>query len=219
MPDRMEVQGPTRSRVRLGLLPMAVLLIGVLNAQEASAQFGLFPNWPIKRERVPHELENPIHHYYRYQYWGHYPTCWRQFPDGHGCASAAFPDRAAEYAERPLVIPEGLDDTGPILERSRLPFEDLEEPQRPDLEIPPLNPDDSDPFNFEEPLGQPRSSNLTPGASDRSNNDRHLETVSARDLWDESSREVRTTAFEARPPMNRPRQTGLWNRLIRRFGR
>src|SRR5438105_15280655 len=53
------------------------------------AQTQLFPLAPIQRQRVPCPLEDPVYGLYRHQYYGYFPTCWRQFPPGWGCPSPA----------------------------------------------------------------------------------------------------------------------------------
>lgn len=74
-------------------------------------QGGLFPLAPIRRERVPCPMEDPIYGMYRHEYFGYFPTCWRQFPQGWGCPSPEAPDPALAFQKRPRdprpeIIPE-----------------------------------------------------------------------------------------------------------------
>ena len=122
----------------LGVLATCLLATSVAEAQ-------LFPNLPIRRERVPCPEELPVYGLYRNKYYGYYPTCWRQFPPGWGCPNHESPDWEAELARQPLDIPdeefggyggygeEGLgglggpggmeDETAPPLPERRSPFE------------------------------------------------------------------------------------------------
>jgi hypothetical protein len=73
----------TRPRQRkqgwvLAALTVFLGLPGLAQAQQS----GLFPLQPIRRERVPCPLEDPIYKRYRTDYYGFYPTQWRKFPDG-----------------------------------------------------------------------------------------------------------------------------------------
>jgi hypothetical protein len=85
-----------------------VLLLILAAPPLSSAQ--LFPNAPLKkRPKPPCELENPVHKYYREQFWGHYPTCWRKWPTGWGCPSAEKPNWELEKQKTPLDKLEPLD--------------------------------------------------------------------------------------------------------------
>ena len=68
------------------------------------AQTELFPLAPIKRERVPCPMEDPVYGLYRHQYFGYYPTCWRAFPPGWGCPSPEAPNPALEFQRRNRAI-------------------------------------------------------------------------------------------------------------------
>jgi hypothetical protein len=68
-------------------------------------QGGLFPLAPIKRERVPCPMEDPVYQLYRQQYFGYHPTCWRKFPNGWGCPSPEAPNTEADFRKRPRDKP------------------------------------------------------------------------------------------------------------------
>lgn len=57
----------------------------------ALAEAQLFPNAAIHRKRVPCCQEPPVYKMYREQFYGHYPTCWRQWPSGWGCPTPEAP--------------------------------------------------------------------------------------------------------------------------------
>ena len=65
----------------------------------SAQQTGLFPLAPIRRERVPCPMEDPLYGLYRSQYYGYFPTCWRRFPPGWGCPSPEAPNAAQSFAE------------------------------------------------------------------------------------------------------------------------
>ncbi len=65
-----------------------LLVLGLPALAQAQGGQPLFPNLTTyKRQRPPCCSEPPIYGIYRRQYYGHYPTCWRQFPPGWGCPS------------------------------------------------------------------------------------------------------------------------------------
>jgi hypothetical protein len=85
----------TNSRRRDQGLALAVLTVVLSLPELAQAQqSGLFPLYPIKRQRVPCDQEDPTYKTYKYQYFGYHPTCWRPFPDGWGCPSRLAPTKA-----------------------------------------------------------------------------------------------------------------------------
>ena len=77
----MIAKRPNRMVSALGLL-LGALIVPALVPDEALAQMQLFPNATIKRKRVDCAMEEPIYGLYRKQYYGYYPTAWRQFPPG-----------------------------------------------------------------------------------------------------------------------------------------
>ena len=128
-----------------GALLAALLAPGIAEAQ-------LFPNLPTrKRERADCSQELPVYGVYRQKFYGYYPTCWRQFPDGWGCPSPESPNWQAELARQPLDIPEegdlgGLDDFGGGLGGPD-PFGAFDDEELPGL------PGARSPFELDEPPG------------------------------------------------------------------
>jgi hypothetical protein len=102
------------SRIRGRLLVLAALLMVVSWPDLARAQqTGLFPNLPIKRQRVPCDQEDPIYKVYKNKYFGYHPTCWRQFPSGWGCPSPDGPNREESFKKYPFGGPVGGDNRPP----------------------------------------------------------------------------------------------------------
>jgi hypothetical protein len=84
-------------------LGLAVLALVVSLSERAQAQqSGLFPLAPIRRERTPCAMEDPIYKTYKQQYFGYHPTCWRPFPAGWGCPSPEAPNKEKSFREQPL---------------------------------------------------------------------------------------------------------------------
>jgi hypothetical protein len=96
------MQKKTRRRGHGLALAVFVVVASVPELARAQ-QMGLFPNHPIKRQRVPCDQEDPIYKVYKNQYFGYHPTCWRTFPAGWGCPSPQAPDKAKSFAELPLA--------------------------------------------------------------------------------------------------------------------
>jgi hypothetical protein len=116
------------------------------------AQTQLFPLAPIKRERVPCPMEDPIYGLYRHQYFGYFPTCWRTFPPGWGCPSPEAPNAALEFQRRkrdplPENPPEPDEGRGP----APIPGEEpgMQRPGR--TPMPPLPPGERSPFDIDRP--------------------------------------------------------------------
>lgn len=102
----------TRSRRRLGWAAAGVLAAAAGAPELARAQqSGLFPLAPIRRERVPCPMEDPVYRMYRNQFFGYHPTCWRRFPSGWGCPSPEAPNAAESFRVLPRDKPPA--DTGP----------------------------------------------------------------------------------------------------------
>jgi len=116
-------------------LGLAVLALVVSLPELARAQQGgLFPNAPIRRQRVPCDQQDPIYKTYKYQYWGYHPTCWRRFPDGWGCPSPEAPNKEKSFEKQPLNVGspiEGGDVGRPDEGMSHRP--DTARPRLPDL--------------------------------------------------------------------------------------
>lgn len=90
---------------------MAVAL-GAPSLAEAQ-QGGLFPLAPIRRQRVPCQMEDPVYRLYRQEYFGYHPTCWRRFPDGWGCPSPEAPNAAEAFRLLPRDNPDELEELNP----------------------------------------------------------------------------------------------------------
>ncbi len=101
------MRNETRRRFRSPVAWALALVFGVPALAEAQ-QSGLFPLRPIKRERVPRAMEDPIYQLNREQYFGYFPTCWRPFPRGWGCPSPEAPNVEEEFRREPLQKPTGL---------------------------------------------------------------------------------------------------------------
>jgi hypothetical protein len=126
--------------------PAAWALVLTLGAPAlVQAQTQLFPLAPIRRERVPCPVEDPVYGMYRHQYFGYFPTCWRTFPPGWGCPSSEGPNLAKSFADqprdKPREVPLGPEEEGPM------PGEEPSAPgRRP--QFPPL-PEGRSPFDME----------------------------------------------------------------------
>src|SRR4051794_41752520 len=79
----------------------AIAMVVIAPTVASAQQSGIFPLHPIKRERVPCPMEDPVYGLYRHEYFGYHPTCWRRFPPGWGCPSPEAPNAAAEVQKRP----------------------------------------------------------------------------------------------------------------------
>ena len=96
----------TQARTRLGWSAASALAVVMLAPKLAQAQqTGLFPLAPIRRQRPPCAMEDPVYRLYRTEYFGYHPTCWRRFPTGWGCPSAEVPDAAKEFKILPRDLP------------------------------------------------------------------------------------------------------------------
>src|SRR5262245_29841149 len=103
-PRTDEARMLTNPRKGSAALAMVGLSLAVSFYERAQAQqTGLFPLAPIRRQRVPCDREDPVYKYYKHQYFGYHPTCWRKFPDGWGCPNPEAPDRARSFREIPLA--------------------------------------------------------------------------------------------------------------------
>jgi len=127
-------------------------------------QSGLFPLAPIRRERVPCPMEDPIYERYRHQYFGYHATCWRPFPAGWGCPTPEAPDVARAFKERPRSSPPPIlppEEAGPE-EPGEMGEEGGAEPEKPatapDVNLP-LPPPRS-PFELD--TTEPKGASLSP---------------------------------------------------------
>lgn len=170
----------SRSR-RRGLVLGALTLILSMPELARAQQSGLFPNAPIKRQRIPCDQEDPVYKIYKQKYFGYHPTCWRPFPSGWGCPSPEKPDVEKSFRERKLSpyeeTPGGMTDEGPQGEQpgqrlevpalpggGRSPFEQPSpngdrpaNPAAPRQERPPVSP-------FDEPANPPAAAPNSPRA-------------------------------------------------------
>jgi hypothetical protein len=140
----------------LGLV-LAVFTLAVSLPELARAQQGgLFPNLPIRRQRVPCDQEDPIYKVYKHQYYGYHPTCWHPFPKGWGCPSPERPDREKSFKETPLQSPEPLEGDQPP--------DDGMQPTQPGARpaVPPLPPAGRSPFEDTPDMEKPGAA---PGAA------------------------------------------------------
>jgi hypothetical protein len=111
------------------------------------AQTQMFPLAPITRERVPCPMEDPVYGLYRHQYFGYFPTCWRQFPPGWGCPSPEAPNPALEFQKQKRdPLPENPPGE-PGLEP--LPGENQRMPRNGSNPLPPLPPAERSPFDLD----------------------------------------------------------------------
>jgi hypothetical protein len=106
------------SRRGTGRLVAVVAVLVSLSGVARAQQSGLFPLHPIKRERVPCPLEDPVYKLYRSQYYGYYPTQWRPFPQGWNLPSPEGPNTQDALKKQPIEAstqpqPEEEGDQGP----------------------------------------------------------------------------------------------------------
>lgn len=96
--ETMRMSTRRRRRFAFWMLGLAAVL-GIPSLAHAQ----LFPDLQIRRQRPCCNQEDPRYHMVREVYFGYYPTCWRQFPEGWGCyPKTGMPDWAAELTERPI---------------------------------------------------------------------------------------------------------------------
>jgi hypothetical protein len=104
-----EARMRTKSRNRgLGPVLAVLTLVAAMPELARAQQSGLFPNAPIKRQRVPCDQEDPVYKIYKEKYFGYHPTCWRPFPTGWGCPSPEKPDVEKSFREQKLGTSEGM---------------------------------------------------------------------------------------------------------------
>lgn len=143
----------TRSRRRLGWAAAGVLAAAAGAPSLAHAQqSGLFPLAPIRRERVPCPMEDPVYKLYRHEYFGYHPTCWRRFPANWGCPSPEAPNAAAEFKKLPRDVPpdeEGEGMPGPEGEKAPAPGPGNPPPGEPNPNNIPALPEGRNPFEFD----------------------------------------------------------------------
>ncbi len=168
----------TRSRRQDGwALAAALAFIAGVPAVSHAQQSGLFPLAPIKRQRTPCIMEDPVYRMYRQQFYGYHPTCWRKFPPGWGCPSPEAPNPAASFAVIPRDKPpadvntEGQPEAAP----GAMPDEPLPSPgagsgtpARPPANpnnLPPLPPGDRSPFDLDTKPTTPPAGGATPPAT------------------------------------------------------
>jgi hypothetical protein len=138
----MRTESSSRGTARLlAVLTVLVGLPGVASAQQS----GLFPLRPIKRERVPCSMEDPIYKLYRSQYYGYYPTQWRPFPQGWNLPSPEGPNTREALAKQPIEASAPMQDEGPDEEAPAAP----DRGQRPAPTPPPEN--ERSPFELDRP--------------------------------------------------------------------
>jgi hypothetical protein len=144
--------------------PAALALAMTLCAPLAAfaQQGGLLPNWPIRRERVPCPMEDPVYGVYREQYFGYHPTCWRRFPAGWGCPSPEAPNSAKAFQERKRDTPPPMqgDDmgVGPNPDNEAMPMPGGVPAPGPNANpaLPPLpGGGERSPFELDKPSGAP----------------------------------------------------------------
>ncbi|MFO0910352.1 MAG: hypothetical protein U0794_18740 [Isosphaeraceae bacterium] len=151
-----------RTRRRLSW-PAAAALAFALGAPSLAhaQQGGLFPLAPIRRERVPCQMEDPVYRLYRQEYFGYHPTCWRRFPTGWGCPSPEAPNAAEAFRLLPRDKPPA--DLGPDMgeepppDGRPAPDRGAEAPGNP----PPLPSGERSPFELDKPGTTPPTA--TPG--------------------------------------------------------
>ena len=141
------------SRRSLGL--SAALVVGGFAALPGSAQAQLFPNLPIRRQRVEPTAEAPFYSHVRQTYYGYYPTCWQKFPEGWACPcpNPELPDTARAFRERPRDKTPDLNPTDP--------FGPLPEPGDGDT-TPPAGAGAGAPRGGNAPAGRGRPSGVPP---------------------------------------------------------
>jgi len=146
----------TNSKRGRRALVMAVLALTVSLSERAWAQQGgLFPLAPIRRERPACQNEDPVYKFYKHQYFGYHPTCWRTFPAGWGCPSKEVADKAKIFHDQPL----GRDPE--MSEEGAGPEEEMAAPPAGNAPLDANLPPDRDPFATDP--GQPRANPLPRG--------------------------------------------------------
>lgn len=147
-----------RWRRPAGRVAGALLVVLAVPALGRAQGMALFPNATIKRQRVSCMAEDPIYRIHRQQYYGYYPTCWRQFPPGWGFACAGKPvaDTAAtlkELDERVREENQRVRDQFDSTDPTHLQPDGSEPPTLPDEGMapafPPLPAEGSDPFDLD----------------------------------------------------------------------
>lgn len=165
----------TRTRSRLSGATAAATLAMVLGAPSLvqAQQSGLFPLAPIRRERVPCAVEDPVYKLYRQEYFGYHPTCWRRFPTGWGCPSPEAPNAAESFRLLPREDPDqgyGPDeegqpgpDMGPGTDRPGGDLPGGRNTQPPANNLPPLPSGERSPFDLDpKPQTPPAGAGATP---------------------------------------------------------
>jgi hypothetical protein len=97
-----------RPGLTLGVLTVLLSSSGLVQAQQS----GLFPNHPIKRQRVPCPAEDPIYKLYRNQFYGYFPTQWRKFPEGWNLPNPEGPNTAQALKASPIEETKPSPSTG-----------------------------------------------------------------------------------------------------------
>ena len=136
----------------LGVLMVLLSSSGLVQAQQS----GLFPLHPIKRQRVPCPNEDPIYKLYRNQYYGHFPTQWRKFPEGWNLPNPEGPNTAQVLKTSPIEETKPLPSSGEGEEMEPTPERGG---QRPIPTPPPEN--ERSPFEMDRPGD---AGNAAPGA-------------------------------------------------------
>lgn len=90
---------------------LLVLGLFALAPETASAQpSALFPDIYIHRQRPCAANEDPRYQFYRENYFGYFPTCWRRFPDTKrwNCPNPEAPNWEESLRKLPLEVPPSL---------------------------------------------------------------------------------------------------------------
>jgi hypothetical protein len=161
----------TRTRTRRmwfgGPGAWALALVVMAPAAAQAQQTGLFPLQPIKRERVPCPMEDPVYRKYRHEFYGYHPTAWRRFPTGWGFPSPEGPNEKKAFEERKRDTPKSLDDLGGMGPDGAAPGPDGGMPGpggRPSPNAPPELPRGRSPFELEAPRVPGEPPGAAPGA-------------------------------------------------------
>ncbi len=148
-----------RWRRKPGLALAVTAAVMSFSGLAQAQQSGLFPLHPIKRQRTPCSQEEPIYKLYRDQYYGYFPTQWRQFPRGWNLPSEYGPNTQEELRKLPIEAPkpppsdiEGGDQEAPGIEPG----------VKPPIPNPPAE-DERSPFEMDNPANPP-AVRPTPGA-------------------------------------------------------
>jgi hypothetical protein len=136
-------------------------------------QSGLFPLAPIRRERVPCAMEDPVYQLYRREYFGYFPTCWRPFPAGWGCPSPEAPNAVAEFQRRERQKPPPIPTESGLMGPEGPPPEGEPGPAGRDMpdanQIPPLPPDTRSPLDLDSKPATPPPGRTPPGRTPPAN--------------------------------------------------